>query len=122
MVIPGDDLKVKFRHTGMRDGKIVLGIETTNSRGEKVLTGSAEVSQPTTVYVFTGRGSQEPAMGMDLYNSSPAAHGVWEGADAHLFAIYGIFIVKIIIKDEPKEKSIDFGGNQGLSARDTSWT
>jgi hypothetical protein len=87
MVIPGDDLEVKLRHIGMRDDNIVVGIETTNSRGEKVLTGSAEVSQPTTVYVFTGQGSQ-PGMGMDLYNSSPAARVVWEGADAHLLAVY----------------------------------
>ena len=117
MVIPGDDLEVKLRHIGMRDGKIVLGtVEMTNSRE-----GPHWLSQPTTVYVFTGQGSQEPAMGMDLYNSSPAAHAVWEGADAHLFAIYRFFIVKII-KDELKEKSINFGGNQRLSARDTSWT
>ena len=102
MVIPGDDLEVKLRHIGMCDGNIVVGIETSNSRGEKVLTGSAEVSQPTTVYVFTGQGSQEPSMGMDLYNSSPAACAVWEGADAHLLAVYGFSIVEIV-KDNPKE-------------------
>jgi acyl transferase domain-containing protein len=38
----------------------------------KVLEGSAEVAQATTVYVFTAQGSQEAGMGMDLYNSSPA--------------------------------------------------
>jgi fatty acid synthase subunit beta len=94
MVIPDDDLEVKLRYIGMRDGNIVVSIETTNSRGEKVLTGSAEVSQPTTVYVFTGQGSQEPGMGMDLYNSSPAARAVWEGADAHLLAVYGFSFVE----------------------------
>ena len=112
MVIPGDDLEVKLRHIGMRDGNIVVSIKTTNSRGEKVLTGSAEVSQPTTVYVFTGQGSQEPGMGMDLYNSSPAARAVWEGADAHLLAVYGFSIVEIV-KDNPKEKTIHFGGIKG---------
>ena len=66
--------------------------------------GSAEVSQPSTVYVFTGQGSQEPGMGMDLYNSSPAARAVWEGADTHLLAVYGFSIVKIV-KDNPKEKN-----------------
>jgi len=39
-------------------------------------------SLPLTIYVFTGQGSQEASMVRDLYNSSPAAHAVWEGADA----------------------------------------
>jgi fatty acid synthase subunit alpha, fungi type len=102
MVLPGDELTVKLRHIGMRDGKIVVNIETSNARGEKVIQGSAEVSQPSTVYVFTGPGSQEPGMGMDLYNSSPAARAVWEGADAHLLAVYGFSIVEIV-KDKLKD-------------------
>ena len=54
-------------------------------------------------------------MGMDLYNSSPAARAVWEGgegADAHLLAVYGLSIVEIV-KDNPKEKTIHFGGIKG---------
>jgi fatty acid synthase subunit alpha len=34
-------------------------------------------------------------MGMDLCNSSPAAYTVWEGADAHLLAVYGFSIVEM---------------------------
>ncbi|KAG5638483.1 hypothetical protein H0H81_012415 [Sphagnurus paluster] len=116
MVLPNDELSVKVRHTGMRDGNIVVKVETFNSRGEKVLDGSAEVSQPTTVYVFTGQGSQEAGMGMDLYNSSPAARAVWEGADAHLLAVYGFSIVEIV-KDNPKTKTIHFGGIKGQAIR-----
>lgn len=116
MVLPGDKLAVKIRHTGMRDGNIVVKIETVNDRGEKVLQGSAEVAQPTTVYVFTGQGSQEPGMGMDLYNSSPAARAVWDGADAHLLAVYGFSIIEIV-KDNPKEKTIHFGGIKGQAIR-----
>jgi fatty acid synthase subunit alpha, fungi type len=96
MVLPGDERSVKLRHIGMRDGNIVVNIETSNAQGEKVIQGSAEVSQPNTVYVFTGQGSQEPGMGMDLYNSSPAARAVWEGVDAHLLAVYGFSIVEIV--------------------------
>ncbi|KAF8656258.1 hypothetical protein AX16_002694 [Volvariella volvacea WC 439] len=116
MIIPGDELKVKIRHIGMRDGNIVVKVETTNGQGEKVLEGTAEVAQPTTVYVFTGQGSQEPGMGMDLFNSSPAARAVWEGADAHLTAVYGFSIIEIV-KDNPKEKTIHFGGIKGQAIR-----
>ncbi|KAG6813968.1 hypothetical protein H0H92_005223, partial [Tricholoma furcatifolium] len=116
MVIPNDELTVKVRHTGMRDGNIVVKVETFNGRGEKVLDGSAEVKQPNTVYVFTGQGSQEPGMGMDLYNNSPAARAVWEGADTHLLAVYGFSIVEIV-KDNPKTKTIHFGGIKGQAIR-----
>jgi fatty acid synthase subunit alpha len=51
-------------------------------------------------------------MGMDLYNSSPAACTVWEGADAHL-AVYGFSIVEIV-KDNPKE---NFGDIKGQAIR-----
>jgi acyl dehydratase len=44
-VLPGDELTVKLHHIGMRDGNIVVNIETSNARGEKVIQGSAEVSQ-----------------------------------------------------------------------------
>ncbi|RDX57079.1 fatty acid synthase [Lentinus brumalis] len=116
MILPGDDLQVKIKHIGMRSGNLVVSVETTNSRGEKVLAGTAEVAQPTTVYVFTGQGSQEPGMGMDLYNNSPAARSVWESADEHLTAVYGFSIVEIV-KDNPKEKTIHFGGIKGQAIR-----
>ncbi|KAI0749711.1 fatty acid synthase [Daedaleopsis nitida] len=116
MILPGDELQVKIKHVGMRNGNLVVNVETVNTRGEKVLAGTAEVAQPTTVYVFTGQGSQEPGMGMDLYNNSPAARSVWEAADAHLTAVYGFSIVEIV-KDNPKEKTIHFGGIKGQAIR-----
>ena len=51
-------------------------------------------------------------MGMNLYNSVPAACAVWEGADAHLLAVYAFSIVEIV-KDNPKAKTIHFGGIKG---------
>jgi fatty acid synthase subunit beta len=56
MALPGDELKVNIRHVGMRDGSIVIKIETINDHGEKVLEGSAEVAQSTTIYVFSSQG------------------------------------------------------------------
>jgi len=116
MINPGDELNVKLRHTAMRDGNLVVKVETFNAYGEKVLDGSAEVAQAPTVYVFTGQGSQEPGMGMDLYNSSPPARAVWDAADEHLLAVYGFSIVSIV-KDNPKEKTIHFGGIKGQAIR-----
>ena len=78
----------------MRGGSLVK-TTTSNSGGAKVLEGTVEVARPTTAYVFTGQGSQEPGMGMDFYNSSPAARAVWEGADTHLLSVYGFSIINI---------------------------
>jgi fatty acid synthase subunit alpha len=116
MVLPGDELTVNIRHIGMRDGNLAVKVETVNQRGEKVLEGSAEVVQPTTVYVFTGQGSQEPGMGMELYNNSPASRAVWDAADAHLLSVYGFSIVDIV-KNNPKDLTIHFGGVKGQAIR-----
>lgn len=121
MVIPGDELSVNLKHIGMRDGAMVLQVTTTNQRGEKVLEGGAEVAQPTTVYAFTGQGSQEPGMGMELYASSPAARAVWDTADEHLLAVYGFSIIDIV-KNNPKTKTIHFGGIKGQAIRERYMT
>ena len=55
-------------------------------------------------------------MGMDLYNSSPAARAVWDSADAHLLVVYGFSIVEIV-EDNPKEKTIHFSGIKGQVIR-----
>jgi len=41
---------------------------------------------------------------------------VWEGADAHLLAVYGFSSMEIV-KDNPKEKTIHFGGIKGQAIR-----
>lgn len=82
MALPGNELQANVKHIGMRDGNIVVNVRTVKQRGEKVLEGTAEVVQPSTVYVFTGQGSQEPVMTMKLYNNSLAARSVWNAADS----------------------------------------
>ena len=97
MVLPDDMLDVKLQHVGMVSGRKIIKIEVSNQETEdKVLLGEAEVEQPTTSYVFTGQGSQEQGMGMDLYNSSPVAKEVWDRADKHFMDNYGTFLIFIM--------------------------
>ncbi len=92
MVLPDDTLEVKLQHVGMIAGRKIIKIEASKRDGEdeeKVLLGEAEVEQPVSAYVFTGQGSQEQGMGMDLYNSSEVAREVWDRADKHFMDNYG---------------------------------
>ncbi|KAJ1554524.1 3-oxoacyl-[acyl-carrier-protein] synthase, partial [Nowakowskiella sp. JEL0078] len=117
MVFPGDQLETKLFHIGMINGRKLIKIETTNQNGDKVLVGSAEVEQPTTAYVFTGQGSQEVGMGMDLYESSPIAREVWDRADLHMLTTYGVSILEIV-RTNPKSITLHFGGKKGGKIRD----
>ncbi|KAF2791503.1 beta subunit of fatty acid synthase [Melanomma pulvis-pyrius CBS 109.77] len=117
MVLPDDIIDVRLQHVGMVSGRKIIKIEASNKETEeKVLIGEAEVEQPTTSYVFTGQGSQEQGMGMDLYDSSPVAKEVWDRADKHFMDNYG-FAITNIVKNNPKELTIHFGGPRGKAIR-----
>jgi fatty acid synthase subunit beta len=90
MVLPRDGIDVRLEHTGMVAGRKIVKVEARNKdTEEKVLLGEAEVEQPVSAYVFTGQGSQEQGMGMDLYASSSVAKEVWDRADKHFMDNYG---------------------------------
>ena len=95
----------------MPNGNFVIGVSTINQHGESVLKGTAEVAQSTTVYTLTPEGSQEQGMGMDLYNSFPAAMR-FGTVDTHLISAYGFSIVEIV-HENPKKRTIYFGGIKG---------
>ena len=117
MVLPHDEISVKLHHVGMIAGRKIIKVEASNKETEdKVLLGEAEVEQPVTAYVFTGQGSQEQGMGMDLYNSSAVAKEVWDRADKYLLDNYG-FSITNIIKNNPKELTVHFGGPRGKAIR-----
>jgi enoyl reductase-like protein/3-oxoacyl-ACP reductase-like protein/acyl dehydratase len=116
MVMPGDTLSTQVRHVGMRNGCRVVEVETVNQDGATVLTATAEVAPPPTAYVFTGQGSQSPGMGMDLYQSSAVARGVWDQADAHLQETFGFSILDVV-RNNPRELTVRFGGPRGARIR-----
>jgi fatty acid synthase subunit alpha len=59
MVLPEDELTVKIKHITMHDGNFVVSVSTINQHREKVLKGTMEVAQLTTIYAFTSQGLQE---------------------------------------------------------------
>lgn len=118
MVLPNDTLQTTMEHTGMINGRKIIKFQTKNIETDTpVLVGEAEIEQPITTYVFTGQGSQEQGMGMDLYNSSDVAKEVWDKADKHFVNNYGFSILDIV-QNNPKELTVHFGGAKGRAIRD----
>ncbi|KAI1120131.1 fatty acid synthase beta subunit [Nemania abortiva] len=119
MVLPGDSIEVRLRHVAMLSGCKVIefeAVKTNDSSRDVVLTGRAIVEQPATAYVFTGQGSQEQGMGMDLYEKSTVAREVWDRADSHLLETFGFSILDIV-QNNPKEIVVHFGGSRGRKIR-----
>lgn len=118
MVLPNDTLQTTLEHVGMINGRKIIKVQTKNVESDQlVLVGEAEIEQPITTYVFTGQGSQEQGMGMDLYNTSEVAREVWDRADRHFVDNYGFSILNIV-QNNPNELTIHFGGAKGRLIRD----
>ena len=93
MVLPGDEIFVEMYHVAMVEGRKVITAKARNKRTEEtVLTAECEIEEAPTAYFFTGQGSQEVKMGMDLYATSKVAREVWDRADKHFDGNFGKLI------------------------------
>ena len=99
---PSEELSVTSEHVGNIKGGKIVTVSLKNKEGITVLNGKAYVRGGKTAYIFTGQGSQEKGMGMDGYESSPAARDIWERADRLCKGELGFSILKIV-RENPKE-------------------
>ncbi|EAT83283.2 hypothetical protein SNOG_09091 [Parastagonospora nodorum SN15] len=135
MIRGGDSIEVHLDHVAMLGGNKIIKIEARNAASqENVFVGECEIEPIETAYIFTGQGSQEMGMGMDLYETSPAAREVWDRADKHFDETYGKsstidairqiytnktkgFRISDVVRKNPKALTVHFGGKRGAAIR-----
>ncbi|KAJ1743145.1 fatty acid synthase alpha subunit Lsd1 [Coemansia sp. RSA 1086] len=118
MVIPRNTLYVELSHVGMERGRMLIEGRTLHSDGSPVMKFTAQVEQPLTAYVFTGQGAQYKNMGMDLYESSSVAKGIWDRANEHMSCKFGLPLLQIV-GSNPPEHTVHFEGEAGEAMLDS---
>ncbi|KAL3458178.1 acyl transferase domain-containing protein [Aspergillus heterothallicus] len=117
IVRAGDHLRMEVQHRAMEEGLMIVNAKVFNElTGAQVMHAEATIDQAQTVYVFTGQGTQEKGMGMDLYGTHRAAQAIWSKAEQHFQAQYGLSLLHIV-RDNPSTLTVHFGGKRGRQIR-----
>ncbi|MGV9797731.1 fatty acid synthase subunit beta domain-containing protein [Mycobacterium sp. NPDC003449] len=99
MVLPGDEVDFRVDRVGIDVGAEVLEV-SAKVKGELVMSATARLAAPKTVYAFPGQGIQHKGMGMEVRARSKAARKVWDSADKFTRETLG-FSVLHVVRDNP---------------------
>jgi fatty acid synthase len=99
MVAPGDEVDFRVDRVGIDLGAEVLEI-AARVGPDLVMSATARLAAPKTVYAFPGQGIQHKGMGMEVRARSKAARQVWDSADKFTRDTLG-FSVLNVVRDNP---------------------
>ncbi len=99
MVRPGDEVDFRVDRVGIDQGAEVLEV-AARIGPDLVMSATARLAAPKTVYAFPGQGIQHKGMGMDVRARSKAARKVWDKADKFTRETLG-FSVLHVVRDNP---------------------
>ncbi|CAM2910165.1 3-oxoacyl-ACP synthase [Mycobacterium intermedium] len=99
MVRPGDEVDFRVERVGIDQGAEVLEV-AARVGSDLVMSATARLAAPKTVYAFPGQGIQHKGMGMDVRARSKAARKVWDSADKFTRETLG-FSVLHVVRDNP---------------------
>jgi fatty acid synthase len=99
MVEPGAEIDIRVDRVGIDQGAEVLEV-AARIGSELVMSATARLAAPKTVYAFPGQGIQHKGMGMEVRARSKAARKVWDSADKFTRETLG-FSVLHVVRDNP---------------------
>jgi fatty acid synthase len=99
MVLPGDDIDFRVDRVGIDRGAEIVEV-AARVNNELVMSATAQLAAPKTVYAFPGQGIQHKGMGMEVRGRSKAARKVWDIADKFTRDTLG-FSVLHVVRDNP---------------------
>ena len=99
MVMPGDEIDFRVDRVGIDRGAEIIEV-TAKVGTDLVMSATAQLAAPKTVYAFPGQGIQSKGMGMEVRARSKAARKVWDTADKFTRETLG-FSVLHVVRDNP---------------------
>ena len=99
MVLPGDEVDFRVDRVGIDRGAEIIEV-AARVGSDLVMSATAQLAAPKTVYAFPGQGIQHKGMGMEVRARSKAARKVWDDADKFTRHNLG-FSVLHVVRDNP---------------------